>query len=149
MKMGWTIRSAGKEDAATVARLEELAFAGGGWGASAVMDGMSGHSVATLIAEDDRAKAFGFAMWRSLGDASEILTLGVDPAVRRRRAGRALLDGVVRAARSIGARELLLEVDPRNRAAVALYENAGFQRIGRRPRYYRDGGDALLMRLDL
>lgn len=149
MIVGWTIRKAGKEDAATVARLEGLAFGSGGWGANAVIDGMAGHSVATLIAEDDQAHAYGFAMWRSLGDASEILTLGVDPAVRRRHAGRALLDGVVRAARSIGSRELLLEVDPRNGAAVGLYEKAGFQRIGRRPRYYRDGGDALLMRLDL
>ncbi|MGE0501369.1 MAG: GNAT family N-acetyltransferase [Rhizobiaceae bacterium] len=48
-----------------------------------------------------------------------------------------------------GAAELRLEVRPDNRAAIALYERAGFFVTGRRDRYYADGSAALTMALRL
>ena len=39
----------------------------------------------------------------------------------------------------------MLEVRASNMAAVALYEQLGFQHVGRRKGYYADGEDALLM----
>ena len=36
-----------------------------------------------------------------------------------------------------------------NSAAAKLYATAGFEQISRRRRYYKNGGDALVMRLDL
>jgi ribosomal-protein-alanine N-acetyltransferase len=44
---------------------------------------------------------------------------------------------------------MLLEVSAANQAALALYEAAGFEEIDRRRRYYRDGTDAVVMRLRL
>jgi ribosomal-protein-alanine N-acetyltransferase len=40
---------------------------------------------------------------------------------------------------------MLLEVSERNEAAVAFYTAHGFSRIDVRPRYYRDGSDALVL----
>ena len=44
---------------------------------------------------------------------------------------------------------MLLEVSEGNEAAVAFYAAHGFTRIDVRPRYYRDGSDALVLRRTL
>src|SRR5262249_13192140 len=80
---------------------------------------------------------------------AEILTLGVLPRFRRRGVGRSLLAAVTdRLARAGGAR-LLLEVAADNVAAQALYRDAGFLEVGRRPGYYQRASgqavDALLL----
>ena len=40
---------------------------------------------------------------------------------------------------------VLLEVRSDNIAATSLYQDMGFDVVGRRKRYYADGGDALLL----
>jgi ribosomal-protein-alanine N-acetyltransferase len=40
---------------------------------------------------------------------------------------------------------MFLEVSATNDAARRLYDGAGFVEVGRRPRYYADGTDAVLM----
>jgi ribosomal-protein-alanine N-acetyltransferase len=44
-----------------------------------------------------------------------------------------------------GGESLTLEVRESNHAAVALYDRLGFVLAGRRPAYYTDGEDALVM----
>ena len=44
---------------------------------------------------------------------------------------------------------MLLEVAAGNEAALAFYAAEGFTEIDRRRRYYRDGTDAVVLRLDL
>jgi ribosomal-protein-alanine N-acetyltransferase len=60
-----------------------------------------------------------------------------------------LLAAVVQAARSGTADRLLLEVREDNAGALAFYAAAGFVEIDRRPRYYRDGATAAVLRLPL
>lgn len=93
--------------------------------------------------------AVGFAVVRVAADEAELLTLGVDPGARRFGVGRALLDGVIATAVEGGARVLHLDVAVSNKAARRLYEASGFEEVGRRPRYYSDGDDALSCRLAL
>jgi len=52
-------------------------------------------------------------------------------------------------AAAMGASAIFLEVSTGNRAALALYARAGFTPIGRRPGYYSDRSDALVLRLDV
>lgn len=85
--------------------------------------------------------------WRVAGDA-HVMELAVRPSARRRGVGRALLEAACASAdatSSPGGGACLLEVRESNTAALALYEGAGFQRVGRRKRYYPDGEDAILM----
>lgn len=96
-------------------------------------------------AEQPTSPMGGFLMVRSLESELEVTALGVHPDWRRRGWAAALLDGAVVWARGRGVERIHLEVGEANRPARALYEHFGFVVVGRRSRYYPDGGDALLM----
>jgi [ribosomal protein S18]-alanine N-acetyltransferase len=91
----------------------------------------------------------GFALARVAAGEAEILTLAVHPDSRRQGHGAALLAGAMAGAAARGATAMFLEVAERNAAARALYAAAGFAEVGRRRRYYPDGGDALVLKRSL
>jgi ribosomal-protein-alanine N-acetyltransferase len=91
----------------------------------------------------------GFILARTAADEAEILTLAVVPTARRRGLGGRLLASAMAAARGRGATAMFLEVAESNAAARALYAIGGFTPVGRRGRYYPDGGDALVLRREL
>jgi [ribosomal protein S18]-alanine N-acetyltransferase len=101
------------------------------------------------LAEDDS----GFILIRVAGDESEILTLAVEPAARRRGIGIALVVAGAGEAAGRGAKRLFLEVGSTNYAAVALYRRLGFAEVGRRKDYYTTaaGGrdDALVLHVEI
>ncbi len=90
------------------------------------------------------AEAGGFILARAASDESEILTLAVDPTVRRVGLGRSLVVCALTEAAARGARMMFLEVSERNDAARALYEACGFVEVGRRRGYYPGRVDALV-----
>jgi ribosomal-protein-alanine N-acetyltransferase len=83
------------------------------------------------------ADLVAFALSRQVADEVELLLCATAPAWRRRGVGRTLVDRVAATARSRGARRLFLEVRATNAPALALYAACGFDRVGRRPAYYR------------
>jgi ribosomal-protein-alanine N-acetyltransferase len=91
----------------------------------------------------------GMILVRVAADEAEILTLAVVPNVRRSGIGAALLREATTTARAMGAGVVFLEVSTANIAARQLYTQAGFIQAGRRPHYYSDNSDALVLRLDL
>jgi len=95
----------------------------------------------------------GMAICRVVAEEAELLTVAVDPAHRRRGAGRRLLGAVIDRVTGDGARALFLEVAADNPGARALYELLGFTTAGRRAGYYARRGqpavDAFMMRLNL
>ena len=91
----------------------------------------------------------GFALARIAADEAEILTILVLPPYRRHGLGRRLLDRVIDNAKMHSVAKMFLEVAASNGAAQALYSNLGFAEVGRRPRYYANGGDALLLAKNL
>jgi ribosomal-protein-alanine N-acetyltransferase len=95
---------------------------------------------------DPRLAAFA-VVWVIAGEG-HLANLATDPAHRRRGHARALLQTALDDARRREARFMLLEVRAGNGAAITLYREFGFRDYGRRPKYYEDGEDALLMRLD-
>ncbi|WP_106478982.1 ribosomal protein S18-alanine N-acetyltransferase [Phytohalomonas tamaricis] len=103
------------------------------------------------IREDD--ELVGFAVLALQPFDGELEMIAVSPAQRRKGMGRRLLDHCIAQARNESKERVLLEVRSGNAEAVALYEQAGFIRDGRRRDYYplADGKreDALLMSLRL
>ena len=94
----------------------------------------------------------GYSVVMTVLDEWHLLNLCVDPACQRRGAGRFLLERVLDSARTEAASCLLLEVRAGNRAAIGLYESAGFADIGHRKAYYPAPSgreDARVMRLQL
>jgi len=87
----------------------------------------------------------GFATLRVVADEAQLYMIGVAKDQRRAGLGRSLMEECFRRARASGCKTMTLEVSSQNSAAVALYESLGFFVVGRRPKYYNDGADALLM----
>jgi len=145
----WRVWPAARADENRLALLEALAFGGKSWGADSIKASFVASRVTVLFGGREEIAPEGFVLWRNLGEDAEILTIGVVPAARGLGLGAALLAAAIDGARAEGAARMLLEVGDENTAARALYDRAGFRRIGARKRYYRDGGDAMLMALDL
>ena len=87
---------------------------------------------ATWVAIDRTGEFVGTAAIAEFEGALHLFAMWVAPAVRGRGVGRQILDAAlerVQSARS-GA-SVVLEVNPRQEAAVHLYEARGFRRTGR------------------
>lgn len=65
------------------------------------------------------------------GDIAEIVGLDVLPAYRRRGHGRCLMQRALAVATRLGCSGIELEVNKRNRPALALYRSLGFQEVER------------------
>lgn len=87
----------------------------------------------TLARQDEAV--FGFALARLVADEAELLLLAVKTEGQRRGIGRILLEHFEDEARARGAARLHLEVREGNHA-LSLYEQAGFELVGRRRDYY-------------
>jgi ribosomal-protein-alanine N-acetyltransferase len=129
--------TAGPAHAEALALLHAAAFPAAAWGAASFGTLMAQPGVSAFIQDT------GFLLLRVAADEAEILTIGV--VDRRRGTGRALMQGAIAAARTAGAARMFLEVAAQNTAARGLYAALGFTEAGRRPAYYEDGGDALLL----
>ncbi len=122
-----------------MAALHALAFAAP-WDAKAFAALLDGPGVFALGMEErgvlGAERLCGLILMRAIAGEAEVLTLATTPGRRRRGVARALLDAAQRLAFAHGARKAFLEVAHDNIAAIALYERAGFSRVGRRPGYY-------------
>jgi ribosomal-protein-alanine N-acetyltransferase len=100
-----------------------------------------------LFAVLDEAEVRGYLVLRKAPPEAQLLDLAVRPRDHGRGLGRALLDGAAAAARAWGCARVTLEVSSVNEPALRLYRRAGFQVVGRRPKFYNDRSDAILMDL--
>jgi GNAT superfamily N-acetyltransferase len=88
----------------------------------------AGEGAFLIIYLDDVAAGCGAV--RRLDEATaEIKRMYVDPAVRGRGLGRALVEALEREARRIGATRIVLETGTRLAPAIKLYEAMGYSRI--------------------
>jgi ribosomal-protein-alanine N-acetyltransferase len=144
------IRRATEQDADAVTALEADCQGADAWSAWLVRDGVQGGlpTIRYLVAEVD-GEVVGYAVASFAGDIAELQRIGVTPTARRTGVASALLDEVVAEAPATGANRLLLEVREDNGGALAFYAARGFIEIDRRPRYYRDGTTAVVLRLPL
>lgn len=108
--------------------------------------------VRLVVARNGAKQPLGFALWRTVAGDSELLLLAVARDHRRRGVGGRLLDEFVDDGRRQSVTRVHLEVRDGN-PAIAIYERAGFSRVGHRPLYYRgkngERHDALTFARDL
>lgn len=138
------------EDTERCAELEKILFPGDDpWSANAFRSELASPHNHYVAARDTDGRVVGYAGLARLGSPihpeSEVHTIGVDPAARRRGIGGALLDDLLRVADRWGG-PVFLEVRTDNDAAIALYRREGFEIVGTRKRYYQpSGADAYTM----
>lgn len=145
----WTIWRSGAGDLEHLISLEKDAFGARSWGANSLKESYGAPGVTVLLGGRAKSDPGGFALLRGAGHEAEILTLGVGKSMQNQGLGQALLIEMMRMAKAGGADTMFLEVDATNKAAITLYENAGFIQSGHRKKYYRDGADALVMAVTL
>lgn len=97
----------------------------------------------------DNGVLVGYCVLMMAPDDAHLLNISVAQALHGRGIGRGMLEWVDAQARAHGLPSVLLEVRVSNLRALKIYENAGFQRIGMRRRYYpavHGREDAIVMR---
>ena len=128
-------------DAQALARLHAAAFDHPRPWSAAEFQALLADPLVTIVASPEDAPQ-GFAVIRTIAGESELLTIAVAPDARGQGLGRRVLN----LALAHSASTVFLEVASSNSAALQLYRTAGFDAVGRRPRYYDDGSDALILR---
>lgn len=78
-----------------------------------------------------------------------LLNLAVRPTYRRLGLARRLLKAMTTIGRRVQVDCIYLEVRPSNEPALTLYKSLNFKLAGRRPDYYDDGEEAILMTLNI
>jgi len=133
------IREATAADVDAVVGLEQHVFGVEAWSRESVVEELTGERRHAVVAVTD--ELVGYAVTMRAGDLVDLQRIVVAASHRRRGLARELLDAVRQP-------RMLLEVSASNDAAIAFYTAQGFEEIDRRPRYYRDGADAVVMRAD-
>ncbi|HIY54222.1 MAG TPA: ribosomal protein S18-alanine N-acetyltransferase [Candidatus Agathobaculum merdavium] len=102
-----------------------------------------------LVAERG-GQAVGYVGCQTVLDEGYITNVAVSPDCRRQGIARALIAKLTDEARAAGLAFVTLEVRASNAPAIALYEGAGFGRVGVRKNFYTaPTEDAVLMTLFL
>ena len=134
-----------ERDLPQVRRIEQAAF-DATWPPTAFEHELAHNGAARyIVAEeaDGRLVAFG-GLWLQF-DQAHIVTVAVDPGLRRQGLGRLVVHGLVNLATAMLMTDATLEVRESNEAARSLYGAYGFWDVGRRPNYYSDNGEAAII----
>ena len=144
------IRTMRQADIELVSAIEQRAYAFP-WTEGIFRDCLKvGYSAWIVTSPSDEVLAYG-VMSMAVGEA-HVLNLCVEPAYHQQGLGRFLLAHLQQVAAAAGMDLMLLEVRKSNAAAIALYQSAGFHKLGVRKAYYpahQGSEDALLLGYNL
>ncbi len=105
---------------------------------------IGGPSQALLVAESrNEIAGYALVLFRRNSRVARLYSIAVATAHTGRGLGATLLGAAEDRARARGCDEMRLEVDPANRAATTLYQQAGYVETGRLPAYYENGRPAV------
>jgi ribosomal-protein-alanine N-acetyltransferase len=144
LPVGFVIRLARTDDVPAVAAIEAEVFPDP-WPLRLYLQEVGQPLRFQRVVHDDagRVCAYLFACWQT--DELHILKVATHPIHQGKGLASALLDGALREAVRTRSRGLILEVRPSNGGAIRLYQTLGYRLVTRRPHYYSDGEDALVM----
>ncbi|MCQ1994783.1 ribosomal protein S18-alanine N-acetyltransferase [Arthrobacter sp. zg-Y1171] len=138
------------DDIPAVDALERRLFPVDAWPLQMFHDELAQTSTRSYYVAVDRAgTVLGYAGLMCVLPIADVQTIAVVPESEGAGIGSRLLTTLVDEAKERGAEDVLLEVRDDNPRAQRLYRWFGFEQIHVRPRYYRDGASALIMRLPL
>ena len=86
----------------------------------------------------------GICVFQKIFCNAELTYLSIHPTFKRRGLGKKLLKETIRQCESFAIEKIQLEVSDKNYDALSFYHSFGFETIGIRKKYYKDGSNALL-----
>lgn len=143
-ELGVSYRPLDAAHAADVAALETQAMGTDAWNAELVAGELGQRDRTWWVAEAE-GSLVGYAGGLVIDGDLQILKVAVAPEWRRHGIARELIVRLAEDARNLGASTCSLEVRAGNAIAQAFYESLGLASVGKRPRYYSDREDALIM----
>ncbi|UKA61852.1 ribosomal protein S18-alanine N-acetyltransferase [Arthrobacter sp. FW306-04-A] len=146
---GVTLRDMTADDVTAVEVLERRLFPVDAWPMQMFFDELAQVDTRRYVVAEAGGQIVAYAGLMCIEPIADVQTIAVVPEFEGRGIGSAILTELIEEARGRGATEVLLEVRADNPRAQALYVRFGFEQIHVRRRYYRDGTDALIMRLTL
>lgn len=142
------IEQATATDVAAVHALDAVAFGTDAWSEESVRSELTGPNRHALVARDE-GEVLGYAISALNGDVLDLQRIAVAPGRRRTGLAQELFRRLVQGGTAGGAQRLMLEVSAVNVPGRCFYGACGLVEVARRPSYYRDGSDALVMELAL
>ncbi len=146
---GVVLRGMDAGDLAVVHALEVRLFPVDAWPLQMFHDELAQQDTRHYLVAEVQGQIVGYAGLMCIEPIADVQTIAVVPEQEGRGIGSALLAELIAESRRRRAEDVLLEVRADNPRAQQLYRRFGFEQIHIRPRYYRDGVDALIMRLQL
>lgn len=128
-----------------VERIEREVFPEDAWSREQFWSELAQSTRRYLVArEDDDVVAYAGLF--VLPPDADVQTVAVAPEAQGSGLATRLLSQLLAQADAEGVTHTMLEVRDGNAPALAVYARLGFEQISRRPRYYPDGVDAIIMR---
>ena len=97
----------------------------------------------------ERGEVLGFGIMRYGEQKAHLTLLAVEPAERKRGIGAVLLSWLEKSAVIAGLERVQLEARADNPAAIAFYQEQGYEKAGTAPGYYRGVVDAVRLEKSL
>ena len=135
-------------DVAEVHALDQACFGVDAWSEESVRRELTGANRVALVARDDGALT-GYAITALNGDVLDLQRIAVASDRRRTGLARSLFEVLLAEGSRSGAQRMMLEVSLTNESGRAFYRDCGLVEVARRPGYYRDGTDAVVMEMPL
>lgn len=137
------------DDIDTILRIEQQGY-DFPWSKNLFEQAVKSTKYCAVAQSEDRIVGYGILSY-VVGEA-ELLNICIDPKEQSKGFAKQLLQHLVAHAAHKDNHEMYLEVRVTNTAAIHIYEQAGFNEIGRRKNYYPTKAgkeDAILMALPL
>lgn len=144
------MRAFQSEDFEAAYRLDQTCYPPGiAYSRFALREFLEAPGARAWVAEEE-TQLVGFIIVRRVGPGrGHVITLDVRQDRRRRGLGTKLLETAEAWLAEQGVRRVRLETAADNEAAVAFWQQAGYQTLGVLPRYYLDRVDAYRMEKEL
>lgn len=137
-----------KEDIPALARMELEHPGYPAWGERGLAAEFEKNFSVTLVAEPE-GQPGGFINFWIMKPEVQLNSVVVAASALKKGVASALLAKLYEYARKSACSEIDLEVNERNLPAIRLYEKSDFKVVGRRPKFYNNTDDAVLMRKQL
>ena len=137
------IRRAGKSDVPGIIEIEKVSFSDP-WDKQLFLDAIDPKDKYLMVAEGGK-EIEGYIVFEKVLDEGHITNLAVADKHRKKGVAAGLVSYVLDLAKSLGIKEIFLEVRESNEAAKKLYSKFGFREIGRRKGYYSKAGESALV----
>lgn len=138
-------------DALELKAAEDVCFPGDPWSVSIFEQSLRDPVYKIYVLKDMQTpKILAYCVMSYCPPEAELINIATVPEARGQGIGKAILSKIIAECQEKEVEQVFLEVRESNEAARALYENGGFEIIGKRRNYYKSPReDAVLMCLDI